>query len=319
MKKSIVFYILAAIGIVTLGLILQNRPSGEKPQIAIITTLSHPALLSARDGFISSLRSTHRDVQILEFNAEGNVQQANLIAQQIAQDNNVIAIFAIGTLAAQTIAKLEPRKPIVIAAVSDPGAVVSKDTKNVCGFTDNIDANYQLTTITDLLPNVKSLSLLYSPAEANSVFMVDNLVRVARTKNITTSLIGVFEPQQITLAALNACKKSDAIVIPLDNLLAATIKTVIKATADLPCPIITSNESPIHVGATIAFGVDYEKSGQDAAILVEKILKGEEALNIGFIAPSFVEVFINDQVIKKKGVVVNPEVKISLRHVEGEV
>ncbi len=83
--------------------------SKEKPAkqiVAIVTTLSHPALEEVRKGFIADKTS---DIEFLDFNAEGSMQSANLIARQIAQNSHIVGILAIGTLAAQSIGKVEKK------------------------------------------------------------------------------------------------------------------------------------------------------------------------------------------------------------------
>ncbi len=50
--------------------------------------------------------------------------------------------------------------------------------------------------------------------------------------------MGVYEPQQIASAAQSACKKSDAILIPLDNQLVAAMPSVIKATKTSPALLL---------------------------------------------------------------------------------
>lgn len=300
-------YAILGVGIIAVTIaayVWFGSKKSNQPVIAVVTTLSHPALSSVAQGFKSSLST---DFSILEFNAEGNAQQANMIARQIAQNSNIVGILAIGTLAAQTVAKVEKKKPIVIAAVSDPGAIIPPhQADNICGMTDAIDPDYQIKTLLELLPETTSISLLYSPHEANSVFMVKALKERAQARNLRVELVGVYEPQQIQSASINACQISDVVLIPLDNQLVAAMPAVIKATKDRPCPIITSNESPIHQGATIAFGVDYEKSGKEAGIIMTELVQGQKMpKDIGFINPSDLGIFINKRVAQGKNITIN--------------
>lgn len=274
----------------------------ELPAVAVFTTLSHPALSEVREGFVRALKEKNREILILDFNAQGNMQEANAIAHQIANKRNVVGVFAIGTLAAQSISQAEKTKPIVVGAVSDP-SILAK-AANVCGLTDSIDADYQLKTISEVLPDVKNVALLYSPAEVNSVLAVKKFLALENSLHL--SEVGVHEPQEILSAALNACQKYDAIMIPLDNMLVASMPLIIKATKDLPCAVITSNESPIHQGATLAFGVDYQKSGQKAAEIFDELMnKKEDVSQIGFINPSSLDLYLNQKVVDKKGLKVN--------------
>lgn len=313
MKKNILIAIMGSIVVLSAILIIKKPALDEEmPAIAVFSTLSHPALDAVRQGFVERLNEKMPEIVIIDYNAEGSMQQANTIAHQIGQKNNVIGIFAIGTLAAQSMAQIEQAKPIVLAAVSDPKSILVPDQKNVCGLSDNIDARFQIETIKKVLPAVKSISLLYSPSEVNSLFMVKNLL-VEGKASLKMTEIGVNEPQQILSAAITACTKSDAIVIPLDNMLVASMPLIIKATKDLPCAVITSNESPIHDGATLAFGVNYHKSGQKAAEIFDDLVTNKMTLeSIGFTNPEKLDVYLNQPVAKKKALLVGDEKNLVL-------
>ena len=283
-----------------------KEDKAAQPLVALVTTLSHPACEQIREGFLAHNQPS--TLKFLDFNAEGSLQSAHLIAQQIAQNPHIIAILTIGTLAAQSIAQVEKKRPIIMAALSDPHALFPdlSDYKNICGLSDDIDAGFQLEVIASMLPTVKSISLLYSPHEINSSLAIKKLVHEAELKKLSVNLVGVYEPQQIAHAALRACKKSDAIVIPLDNQLVAAMPSVIKATKNQACPLITSNESPIHQGASIAFGVDYKNIGYKAREIMHDIIANNKTpQEIGFSKAEKPEIYVNNQALKEKNIKIN--------------
>lgn len=287
------------------------KPAHHKKVIAVVTTLSHPALDMARAAFLQEIKDKlGPDYEIKEFNAEGSMQSANIIARQIAHDADIVGIFAIGSLAAQTLGKAEKERPIVIAAVSDPQAIMPDNNSNVCGLSDALDPEFQIATILDLLPQTKHISLLYSPHETNSASVVKKLETRIRAHNIKSELVGVYEPQQVASASLRACQTSDVVLIPLDNQLAASMPAVIKATKQENCVVILSDKALIHHGAAIAFGVDYEKSGEEAAILMTNIIsKQQSPALIGIINPKDIGVYGNESVILEKAIKLNPNAK----------
>lgn len=320
MKKTVLISTTLAVMIAIWLVTFSNKSDQKIKKVAIVTTLSHPALENARLGFIQTIRAKHAelDLKLEDYNAEGSLQQANLIAQKIASDQNIVGIFAIGTLAAQTLAKVERVRPIVVAAVFDPKTIVSETANNVCGLTDAISAEFQIDTLFKLLPNIKSIALLYSPSEANSASMVKNLSEAIDKRALLSTVLGVHESQQIIPASHQACKKGDVVLIPLDNQLVAAMPAVIKATRSLPCIIITSNESPIHQGATIAFGVDYTKNGEQAGLILRQILDGQlDPITAGFSDPKSVGIYVNDHVLAEKKLSVNEHAVADLVHVKG--
>lgn len=317
MKKNIVIILSLVIIVSTLALWRSVQPT--KKSIAVVVTLSHPALESTHAGFVNALKGASPiDADLIYFNAEGNVAHANLIAQKIASDDNIIAAFAIGTLAAQTLVKAEKHKPIVFAAVFDP-RVLGTTSTNVCGLSDAIAASYQIDTIIKLVPHIKRWALLYTPSETNSISMIDNLARELDTRAFTYTRAGVHEMQQIVTASRAACEQADAVIIPLDNQLVASFPAVVKATRDLPCLIITSNESGIHQGASIAFGVDYRKSGEHAGRLMKAILaRTTSPEQIGVINPDALDLFVNDHVMKEKNIILDETSVPTIIHIKGD-
>ncbi|OPZ23735.1 MAG: ABC transporter substrate binding protein [bacterium ADurb.BinA186] len=287
------------------GLTWYLLPKPEGDELALIMTMHHPALESVRQGFIDHIRAHKPDIRVRDFNAEGSLQAANIIASQVGAQSSIVGALSIGTLTSQALAKTELKKPVVIAAVTDPNVITPRS--NFAGMTDNIDARYQIDTILSLMPDIKSISLLYSPHEANSASMVEKLAKEARARTLSVRLVGVNEAQHIMSSSLLACK-SDAVLIPLDNQLVSAMASVIKATKTLSCPIITSNDSPLKDGASIAFGVDYYQSGQEAAKIMLRIIDDYQApKDIGFINPSKVGVYVNARVIREKGLTLDPD------------
>ena len=316
-KRLLYFIIFGIISALSLAYFILT-PAKHKKIIAVVTTLSHPALDIAREAFERELKNLSSEYQIKEYNAQGSMQSANLIARQINQDSNIVGIFAIGSLAAQTLAKVEKTRPIVIAAVSDPEAIMPENNTNICGLSDTLDAEYQISTILDLLPETKSISLLYSPHETNSASVVKKLEERIRAHNINFELIGVYEPQQVASASLRACQTSDVVLVPLDNQLAASMPAVIKATKQENCTVFLSDKALIHYGAAFAFGVDYEKSGAEAAVLMKNILsKQQSPALIGIINPQDIGVYGNKRVIEEKALKLNPAAKTQIIYQEG--
>lgn len=307
-KTTLIGLFIIFLGIITGIIYFSLKPTQPKNIIAVVTTLSHPALDMARAGFVQEIKAKFGSEYIIkDYNAEASMQSANLIARQIAQDTHVVGIFALGSLAAQTLSKAEKTRPIVIAAVSDPEAILSAQNTNICGLTDSIDADYQINTILDLLPDTKIVSLLYSPHETNSASSVLKLEKSLIKHNLKAELVGVYEPQQIASASLRACQKGDVVLIPLDNQLAASMPSVIKATNQANCVVILSDKVLLHHGAAISFGVDYQKSGEEAAKLMIDILTNKQSpAQIKFVNPKEIGVFVNQKIISEKNIKLNP-------------
>jgi len=321
-NKSLLYFIIFVFIIISTAYFIFRSTQLAKATkvIAVVTTLSHPALEMARQSFMQEINTTlGTEYKVKDFNAEGSMQSANIIARQIAHDDNIAAIFALGSLAAQALGKAEKNRPIVIAAVSDPEAIMPDKSTNICGLSDALDTDYQISAILDLLPQTKRISLLYSPHETNSASVVKKLETSMLKHHIKTELIGVYEPQQVASASLKACQTSDVLLIPLDNQLAASMPAVIKATKQESCVVILSDSALIHHGAALAFGVDYKKIGREAAVLMSNILlKNQSPEEINIINPQDIDIYVNKHVIKEKAIKLNPTAKTKITYTQEE-
>lgn len=246
--------------------------------IGIIQTASHPALDRAREGFMDELRLHFGDkVRFKYQNAEGIVSQAQSIASSFHGNSEVNLIYAIGTLAAQAIAKVEKVKPIVIAAVSDPAnAGLVHPKGNLTGTSDKIPAHKQIAMLRELLPNTKQVALLYNPAEANSVAAIREMAQAAQESGLQTIEVGVQQASEVVAVTKRATSKADAILVPADNLLVSAMSTVARIAIENKKPLFVSDPPSVERGALACLGVDYERSGRQTARIALRILQNHQ-------------------------------------------
>ena len=120
-RIPVIALLCVAIGILALA-ISKNRSGAGGKTIVIATLMSQPALDEVLNGIKDELRERGYDeshnVRIIERNANGQIQLAATIANEIAAQDPTI-IVPITTPLAQSVAKVA-RCPIVFAAVTDP-------------------------------------------------------------------------------------------------------------------------------------------------------------------------------------------------------
>lgn len=256
----------------------QKRLSDQSPDntvvIGILQTASHPALDQAREGFIQELEKLHPGrVQFIVQNAEGIVSQAQSIAASFHGNPKVKAIYAIGTPAAQAIAKIEKEKPIFIAAVTDPvQAGLMRPNGNVCGTSDRVDAKAQIAMIRKLLPLAKTVAVLYNPGETNSVAAVAAMEEAIKEAQLEVIKTGVLQHADVKTATMAAARKSDVLLVPTDNLLVAAMSTVASLAIEAKKTLVVSDPPSVGKGALACLGVDYKNAGQVTAQIALKVL-----------------------------------------------
>ncbi|MBX9744254.1 MAG: ABC transporter substrate-binding protein [Chlamydiales bacterium] len=187
---SRLIFIFALIGLI--GWFTLKKPSNSEDviTIGILQTASHPALDQARDGFMAEMRRlSTKKIDFVVQNAEGNLTQAQSIAENFHSRKKISAIFAIGTPAVQAAARAEKEKPIFIAAVSDPLSLgIIHPNTNICGTTDQVNTDAQADLILKLVPKVQTVALIYNPSENNSQIMIKKFRNPLKGKGLNITL-----------------------------------------------------------------------------------------------------------------------------------
>ena len=145
-----------------------------------------------KKGFIEGLKEKGfeegKNLKINYQNAQGDMAIAKTISDQFVT-SNVDLIFAIATSSLQASYNSTKDIPIVFTAVTDPiDAGVAKSWEssgtNVTGTSDMVSMEKQLELLTKLVPDIKTIGVIYNSSEANSLAQVQELKKEAEKKNI---------------------------------------------------------------------------------------------------------------------------------------
>lgn len=272
--------------------------------IGILQTASHPALDLAREGFIEEMRRlSGTQVDFIVQNAEGSLSSATVIASHFHAHQKIQAIYAIGTPAVQAAAKMEKRKPILIAAVSDPDSLgILHPGTNVCGTTDQVSTEAQSDLVLKLVSAVKTVAILHNPAEHNSAVMVKKMEKSLQSRGVQAVIFGVHTEGEIAGVVALAAQKAEALLIPNDNLLAAAMPLVAKEALAQKCPLIVSDIALVEKGALAAQGAEYAELGKKTAAIASRVLLLKESPEaVGIAHPTDPKTVINQTILEKLG------------------
>jgi len=320
-SKTIVILCIAC-AVVGIFLFKKNQKTSHQGYITIgiLQTASHPALDQVREGFIHEMhRNAKEPIHFVVQNAEGSLSQAQAIASQFHSQRNIQAILAIGTPAVQAIARVEKNKPIFISAVSDPESLGILQSANICGTTDRINTEAQATLTSELLPHADTITILYSLGEANSQSMVHKIASSLQEKDIQTQFVGVYTESEIAAAVHTIARKSKAIIMPADNLLAGAMPLLVKETCKHQLPLIVSDPLCVFQGALAAIGADYQDLGQQTATLAKQVLFDNlSPETVGVQDPAQLHTVINQQTLDHLSLVPSEQVLSHSRLVTSE-
>jgi putative tryptophan/tyrosine transport system substrate-binding protein len=280
--------------------------------IAIIQTASHPALDAARDGFINSLQEKlGTDVGFTIRNGEGSINTLYAIAQQFHARQDIDAIYAIATPAAQAMASVEKEKPIIIAAVTvSPELGINFDSPNICGVSDMINVRAEIDAMKQLLPNIQTVGIIFSTAETNSIATSKIMVAELERAGYTPITIGIASESDIEPAVMSALRKVDALLAPTDNTIANTIALIADLARKAEKPLIVSDNMLVKYGPLMARGVDYHQAGVDAAqIALQLLINHKKPYELPIVGAESKDIFVNMQTARALHVVIPEQMK----------
>lgn len=299
----------AVVSIVVVFLLFISRKE-EKPidqnmiLIGLSQTASFPPLDATRDAFIQEMRAIYGDrVRIEVQNAEGSIAQAQAIAAAFKANKNMDGYFAIATPAVQTLKSQIKDRPIIFADVTDPAGLGLLDPQgNLAGTTDRADIPRQIELIRALRPNLKKVSILYTPGEPNSVVSVKQMQEELGRAGIQVRTVGANSQADVAASAQAAVQDTDLLLIPADNNVVAAFSLVKQVAHQAHVPIVTTwtGESD---GALMQFGVDYKQAGVQAAKIMEQVLEGASPGAIPLMRPASETVLSQTEIEKFKVIV----------------
>ena len=257
--------------------------SNELIKIGIIQLVEHPALDQAHQGFVDGLKEAgYEEGKNIEFdyqNAQGEQANCITIAQKFLNDKSDL-ILAIATPAAQAVANLIKDIPILVTAVTDPetAKLVEKNDApngNVSGTSNLTPVDEQMELLKKLVPNVKTVALMYNSSEQNSKFQIDMAKRKLDEMGISYIEATVTNPNDIQQVVQSIIGKAEAVYIPTDNMLASGMANVISVTEPAKIPVICGEVDMLKSGGLATYGISHYELGKLTSKQAVRILKGE--------------------------------------------
>ncbi len=258
------------------------EPAAEKYTVGICQLVTHDALDAATEGFKQALidKLGEDNVEFVFKDAAGEANTCVTIVNDFVS-KEVDLIMANATPALQAAANATLDIPILGTSVTEYGVALElKDFNgvvgsNISGTSDLAPLTEQAQMIIDLVPEAKTVGMLYCSAEPNSAYQVQVVTEYLEGKGITVkdfSFSASTDVAQVAEAAAAAC---DAIYIPTDNTAASCTETINNVVLPTKTPII-AGEAGICSGCGIAtLSISYYNLGYKTGEMAAAILTGE--------------------------------------------
>ena len=306
---------LLVVGILLTSLISLHQLKADKKKdvfrIGISQFITHQSLDATREGFVDELAKQGyvegKNIEIDLQNAQGEQRNLKTISQQLAESSDVV--LAIATPSAQSLANTTQTTPVIFSAVTDPVSAKLVESRehpggNVTGTSDqSSDAiSTQINLIKKVLPKAKTIGILYTQSEPNSVVQKDEAKRLLEEKGFTVVEKTILDSNNVKAAAESLMAEVDMVFVPTDNIISSTMETVKQVSIKHKVPVFGGSTEMIAVGGLYNYGTNYEELGRQTARMLIRVLKGEKPENIAVELPEKLELHTNQEMAGALGI-----------------
>ena len=280
-------------------------------RIGISQFITHQSLDATREGFVDELAKQGyvegKNIEIDLQNAQGEQRNLKTISQQLAESSDVV--LAIATPSAQSLANTTQTTPVIFSAVTDPVSAKLVESRehpggNVTGTSDqSSDAiSTQINLIKKVLPKAKTIGILYTQSEPNSVVQKDEAKRLLEEKGFIVVEKTILDSNNVKVAAESLMAEVDMVFVPTDNIISSTMETVKQVSIKHKVPVFGGSTEMIAVGGLYNYGTNYEELGRQTARMLVRVLKGEKPENIAVELPEKLELHTNQEIADALGI-----------------
>ena len=322
MKKRVLAVILGAVMTMSLAACgssdagkTSSNDSEKSYTIGISQFAEHGSLDNCREGFLEGLKEEGieegKNLTVEVKNAAADQGTAKQISDGFVSDK-VDLVCAIATPSAQAAynSAMNSDIPVVYTAVTDPvAAKLAKEdgtpAGNVTGTSDELPIKAQLEMIREMLPQAKTIGIMYTTSEANSVSAIKEYEDLVGKYDFELVTKGITTTADVSLAADDLLSKVDCITNLTDNTVVASLPTILEKANDKKIPVFGSEIEQVKIGCLAAEGIDYISLGKQTGKMAAQVLKGEKkASELNFETITTPGFYVNNKVAENLGITV---------------
>ena len=290
MKRFVKFVVVCSVVLAVFAAAAFSAAAQEldKVKIGILQFAPHASLDNCYEGILQGLENKGFvdgiSAEIEFVNGMGEIETNNLAAAGFVskQYDMIIAIATPSAVAAYAAAR-DANIPVVFSAVSDPvaaGLVKTLDFPDTgaTGTSDTLNFEGQLEMIRAFLPEAKTIGVLYTTSEANSVSQLEKLTELAKDFDFEVKAVGITDASEVAMGAAQlVADKVDVMNNLTDNNVVNNFSVVTNATDPAGIPIFGSEvEQVSRYGCVASETLDYVALGVTTGEMAGDILKGAD-------------------------------------------
>lgn len=286
--------------------------------IGISQFAEHGSLDNCREGFLAGLAENGfvegKNLTVIVDNAQADMGTASTIADNyVSQKVDMICAIATPSAMSAYNSCMKTEIPVIYTAVSDPVAaeLANEDgtsVGNVTGTSDALPVTNQLEMIRKIMPEAKTIGILYTTSETNSESTIAEYKKYAADYGFEIVDSGINTIADVPMAAADLASRVDCITNLTDNTVVSALQTVLDAANKAGIPVFGSEVEQVKNGCVASMGLEYVELGRQTGAMAAKVLKGEaKASDLKFEVISEASLYVNTAAADKIGLVLDED------------
>lgn len=304
--------------------------NGASYTIGIGQFAAHGSLDNCREGFLQGLAEEGivegQNLTVLYENAQADGGIASQIVTNFVSQK-VDLICGIATPMAQSAYGVGKKNdiPVIYTAVTDPIAAELANADGtpvgeVTGTSDKLPVTEQLAMIREILPDAKTIGIMYTTSEVNSLSAIEEYKIAAPEYGFEIVETGISTTADVPLAADSLLSKVDCVTNLTDNTVVASLPVILDKANKLNVPVFGSEIEQVKIGCLAAMGLDYIDLGKQTGKMAAVVLKDEKkASEMGFEVIEEAAFYGNEKVAENLGITFPEDLTSSAKELFTEI
>jgi putative ABC transport system substrate-binding protein len=309
------FMTLVSGGLLAAPLAAEAQPAGRVYRVGVLLAAPVSAVGANVQAFRQGLRELgYVEGQNLTLELRGMTtaesRMDHLAADLVRSKTDVLVTWTTpATLAAK---RATNTVPIVMVSVGDPVgaklvASLSRPGGNVTGITSvSLElTGKQLQLLTDLRPGATRIAVLRNSTNPSAALIWRETQTAARALGVQLQLVDVRDPRELEAAfAAMGRERPPGLLVLADAMFLAERSRIAELAQKARLPTAFARSENVEAGGLVSYGPKLTEQFRQAAVYVDKILKGAKPADLPVERPTKFELVINLKTAKALGLTI---------------